>query len=306
MTPPAPSFPKRPRAPGFGTIPHRVLLILILLISGPSAHPPEDRVAAWRLGIRFMDEGKVLDGIRLLDSLRVSGFHDSLFLSEYAGRVFRAFVPRKMDSSVAFLRKTDTQPVCDSAYPDRISWKVTKTLHSAYPCFQYGAIFRVRKPFRLVFTGLSAFMATGGLLRFDTLPPPSPLQRTLADEFEDRKESAECNLYVDLDDTRSPFTDYIARRITGEYDSIASVTDLRRYHALSLRCYRKSRFPGKPGDFAAYVVFDRPLRDLLRGAIPHVAGKHPGSTVRVTVAIRSGAEIQDFSEEKLESMLRAF
>ncbi len=289
-------------------IPRGLLLWIVLLFLSPcAANVPQNSETVWLQGVKLMDAGKVLEGIRLLDSLRMAGFADSLFLSDYASRVFRTFVPQKMDSCIAFLQNASTRPVCDSAYPDRISWKVTKAVRSLYPCFQYGATFVYRKPYRLVFLGLVAQDATGALLHFQTLQPPSPTQRVLSAEFEDREDAAECNVYVDLDDTQSPLTDYVARRINGEYDSISSANDLPRYHALSLRCYRRSCYAGKQGDFAAYIVFDRPLNDLLKGsgAKSHPFPK-PVPKIRFTVAVRSGMEIQGFAEEKLQSMLRAF
>jgi hypothetical protein len=307
MMPPVPSYSRRASA-GWPDILHGFSLWVLLLFLAPcAANAPQNREAAWLQGVKLMGAGKVLEGIRLLDSLRTAGFDDSLFLSDYASHVFRTFVPQKMDSCVSFLQNASTRPVCDSAYPDRISWKVTKAVRSLYPCFQYGATFVYRKPYRLVFPGLVAWNTAQALLHFQTLQPPSPTQRVLANEFEDREDAAECNVYVDLDDTESPLTDYVARRINGEYDSIGFKSDLSQYHALSLRCYRRSYYAGKQGDFAAYIVFDRPLRDLLKGSGPTLRAR-PKSVhkIRFTVAVRSGIEIQVFAEEKLQSMLRAF
>jgi hypothetical protein len=92
------------------------------------------------------------------------------------------------------------------------------------------------------------------------------------------------------------------------YDSINSQNDLRKYHALSLRCFRRSFYNGIDDRYAAFVVFDRTLADLQN--IPlykrRSAGREANRKIRFTVAIRSGRDVMAFSEEKLQTILRAF
>ncbi len=129
----------------------------------------------------------------------------------------------------------------------------------------------------------------------------------MQNEFADRTDAANCTVCVDLNDTKSPAMEYLSRRIGGVFDSISTANDLSRYHAVSVRCFRRSWAYGRDGDFAAFVVFDRTLGALskARGAKP-AARPDAEKKVRFTVAVRSGIDIQVFTEAKLQSMLRAF
>lgn len=283
-------------------------LLLCLLWSLPcTADITAEADSAWQQGGRLMDAGKVFEGIRVLDSLRLAGFDDPTFLSDYSHRVFRAFVPGSADSSVAFLQDAASGAQTDSVFPDRISWKVTAHASAAYPVFQYGAAFTYRKPYKLVFPGLGNGNPAGGLLDAPEAAQQSPGEAVLRNEFADRTDAADCMVCMDLNDTKSPVMDYLARRISGVYDSIGIRNDLARYHAVSIRCFRRSWVYGRDGDFAAFVVFDRTLGDLLKArGIKPAAHSDAGKKIRFTVAMRSGIDIQVFTEAKLQSVLRAF
>lgn len=263
--------------------------------------------AAWQRAAELVDAGKIFEGILALDSLRRSGFDDPQFLSDYSRRVFNAFVRKPTDSGVAFLQDAKAAPVEDSVFPCGISWKVTANSNAAYPSYQFGASFTYRKPYHLVFQGLTSSSALGGLLRIPETARWSPTQAALQYEFGDRIDAADCTVCIDLNDTKSPLFDYIGKRIAGLYDSVGAGNDLARYHAISLRCFRRSCFYGKEGDFAAFVVFDRTLGDLLRSRGGKTSGRSDSSRrIRFTVAMRSGLDIQVFTEAKLLSVLRSF
>lgn len=286
----------------------RVLLLFCLFLCRPcAADVAADADSAWLQGGRLMDAGKVFEGIRVLDSLRRAGFDDPRFLSDYSHRVFRAFVPRAADSSVAFLQDPNSGAQTDSVFPDRISWRVTAATVAPYPAFQYGAAFTYRKPYKLVFPGLGSGNRQNGLLSAPEVARQSPSDVILLREFGDRTDAADCMVCVDINDTKSPLMDYIGRRINGVYDSIANRNDLARYRAVSIRCFRRSWVYGRDGDFAAFVVFDRTLGDLLKSRGEKPAGRSDaGRKIRFTVAVRSGIDIQVFTEAKLQSVLRAF
>jgi len=254
-----------------------------------------------------MESGRVLEGIRELDSLRVAGFSTPVFLSDYSHQVFRVIIPGSSDSTTAFLLSTPSEAQTDSVFPDRVSWRVTTNTAAKFPDFQYTAAFTYRKPYKLVFPGLGFGTSGGGLLSVPEAAKHSPAEAILLKEFVDRTDVADCMVCVDLNDTKSSAMDYLAKRISGMYDSIQTGNDLARYHAVSLRCYRRSWVYGRDGDFAAFVVFDRALGDLLRarGLRPQ-ARSDMAQRIRFTVAIRSGIDIQAFSEAKLQSVLRAF
>jgi hypothetical protein len=262
----------------------------------------------WKQGIRLIESKKVFEGIRLLDSLRMSGFHDERFLSAYARSVFMCFIPQKADSGTPDLREVLQHFSFDTTAPASLSWNVSKSEQRAYPSFQYKATFVCRKPFTLVWQGFEKSKRPPALLRYNELRPQTYVQRAFAEQFLERQDSAICTVCIDLDDTKSPLMEYVGRRINGVYDSINSQNDLKRYHALSLRCFRRGYLNGTDDWFAAFVVFDRTLADLQN--IPlrkrRLAGPGAIRKIRFTVAIRSGLDVRVFSEEKLQTILRAF
>jgi hypothetical protein len=264
--------------------------------------------AVWKQGIRLIESKKVFEGIRLLDSLRMSGFRDERFLSAYARSVFMCFIPQKADSGMPDLREVLQHFSFDTTTPASLSWNVSKSEQRAYPSFQYKATFVCRKPFTLVFEGPYTKKKPLALLRYNELQPQTYVQRAFAEQFLERQDSANCTVCFDLDDTKSPLMEYVGRRINGVYDSINTQNDLKKYHALSLRCFRRGYLNGTDDGYAAFVVFDRTLADLQN--IPlrkrRSAGRETNGKIRFTVAIRSGIDVQAFSEEKLQTILRAF
>jgi hypothetical protein len=291
----------------------RVFAVILLLALLPSpllpgmSVVPDSRVSAWNQGDRLMDAGNILQGIRLLDSLRRSGFDDPNFLSDYSRSVFRALVPPLADSSVTFLPGLHFAATADSALPDRVSWKVTADARYPFPVFQYGAAFTQRKPFKLFFGGLAPGNAARGLLAEPESAQWSRAEAAFQSELGDRIDAVDCTVWMDLNDAKSSLTEYIGRRINGVYDSIGTANDLARYRAVSIRCFRHSFTYGREGEFAAFVVFDRTLKDLLVARNIRSADRsYSKKKIRFTVAVRAGMDIQDFAESKLQTILKAF
>jgi|WetSurMetagenome_2_1015567.scaffolds.fasta_scaffold00025_9 hypothetical protein len=287
--------------------PTAAALIIALLACTAWPLGTVDPLPAWQRGGRLLDAGRIIDGIRVLDSLRRAGFDDPSFLSDYSRRVFRTFVPRHSDSALAFLQSAPAQPSADTACADRISWKVTWLSQCPDPMFQYNATFTCRKPFHLIFPGLGSGTTGNALLAFPQAAAPRPGHAALLDELNDRTDAAACTVCMDLCDTRSPLMEYLGRRIDGRYDSIGMSADLPCYRAVSIRCYRRDFTYGKDGEFAAFVVFDRCLGDLVRPQdSKHCSRADLSRLVRFTVAVRSGMDIKVFTEAKLQTVLRAF
>jgi hypothetical protein len=263
----------------------------------------------WKQGTRLIESKKVIEGIRLLDSLRMSGYNDARFLSAYAGSVFRYFIPQKTDSGMPILQDALQHFAFDTTTPLSLSWNVSKSEQREYPSFQYKATFVCRKPFTLVFRGFDKMKMPPALLRYHEPQPPTSVQLAFAEQFSDRQDSANCTVCIDLNDTKSPLMEYIGQRINGVYDSIKLQNDLQKYHALSLRCYRRSFFlNGNDDGYAAYIVFDRTLADL-QNSLSHKRRsvcQEANRKIRFTVAIRSGIDVQVFTEAKLQSILWAF
>jgi hypothetical protein len=250
----------------------------------------------------------VFSGIRILDSLRASGWVSEAFLGRYAEYVFNAFMPAKSDSFSALFKTPDQIPPTDTVFPCSFKWRIVNAPHAPLPFFEYWAGFAFRKQFKLVFPGLHKHSPGVMWLQFRDREPPSPVTGNLIVQMDDRIDSAWFTIHIDVNDTKiSPF-EYISKRISGIYDSIEVKKDLSQYRAISLRCLSRGWFINQEGTYTAYVVFDRSVRDIFKN--DPATRKRPASQadklVRFTLTMRCGCDVRNQAEEKLLSILRAF
>jgi hypothetical protein len=282
-----------------------------LLYAGMVHGVPADSIgsvsseAAWKRGVHLIRTGEILTGIRLLDSLRVSGYSGNDFLKDYCLTVFHALVPEKVDTEPR-IASNFIGTVLDTLDPVSHEWNVTRFYNHqekmTLPCFTYGATFEMRKPFHLVFTGFRRSNLT--LLQIGYLGNPSPYN-SISRQLEDRNARASCKLFIDLNAAGSPSIDYISKRINGVYDSIAVKPELQARRGLSLRCYTASRYANEDGKFTAIASFDRTISDLRRQSGPMPAAQRPG-IIRYTLVVESSSDVNDLLEAKFQSLLRAF
>jgi hypothetical protein len=250
----------------------------------------------------------VFAAIRILDSLRKAGFDREEFLGTYAQYVFNAFMPVKNDSFPGLFKNPDQIPSTDTAFPCAFRWRIVSSPQAQYPFFEYWAGFVFRKQFRLVFTGLRSHTPGRAWLHFRDREPLSPVTGDLINQMNDRVDSAWCTIHIDINDTKISPYEYLLKRIDGVYDSIAVKKDLFKYHAISLRCLRRGLFLKPEGMSTAYIVFDRNTMDIFRTDSMRRKPRawKTDKTVRFTLTMRCGCDIQDQAEQKLLSILRAF
>jgi hypothetical protein len=276
----------------------------------PGRAPQMDSAAIGRVFSTIASKGSADDGIRLLESLRASGVEDEHFLGRYARYVFETFLPAKTDSSPRLLKDASQIQCTDTAFPCVFSWRIINSQKAPLPFFEYRAGFVLQKRLRLVFPPLRDHSPGAAWLNYRDHRPLSALSIGLISQLSDPVDSAWCTIHIDLSDTKiSPF-EYIVKRIGGIYDSIEVKSDLPRYRALSLRCYSGGLFVNPRGTCTAYVVFDRSIREIL-ASDSAARGKSSrrwknGGTVRFTLTMRCGRDVQDQAEAKLQTMLRSF
>jgi hypothetical protein len=268
-----------------------------------------DSVSIDRIFKAIKSKGNIYQGIRLLDSLRVSGLDNEEFLGNYARYVFHTFMPEKKGVFFSVLLKNDDQiQPTDTAFPCSFKWNIVSSQKALLPFFEYRAGFAFRKQFRLVFTGLRPYSYGSAWLQFFDRKPLSNISAELLNQMHDRIDSAWCAIHIDLNDTRITPYEYIIKRISGIYDSIEVKNDLSKYHAISLRCYRRGFFVKPEGTYTAYVIFDRRVMDILKNdsAYRKTPSREAEKNVRYTLTMRCGCDIQDQAEAKLQSLLHAF
>ena len=267
-----------------------------------------DSASIDRIFTAIKTKGKIYEGIRLLDSLRVSGLDNEEFLGNYARFVFHMFMPEKKGVFSVLLKNDDQIQPTDTAFPSAFKWNIVSSQKALLPFFEYRAGFAFRKQFRLVFAGLRQYSHGSAWLQFQDRKPLPDISADLLGQLNDRIDSAWCAIHIDLNDTHISPYEYIVKRISGIYDSIEVRSDLSKYHAISLRCYRRGFFVKPEGTYTAYIIFDRRVVDVVKNdsVFRKASARERDKNVRYTLTMRCGCDIQDQAEAKLQSLLHAF
>jgi hypothetical protein len=270
----------------------------------------------WLEGLVKICNRDVINGLRSLDSLRLVGFTQPEFLGDYARYVLQACVPDRIEFPAIFLPSPSPLSAvplpADEQERPSYCWRVVSAApdrNNRVPVYEYGVSFHLRKPFRLLETALiprMQFHLSAPLFMAENIP--MMLSEPLMRQLRERTDSITLNLYIDYTPTKLSREEYLAKRISGVYNAVENRDELRKYNALSVRCRKQSAVYGQEGTYAAFIVFDRRLGDIHRNR----PGKQPvnerdGSRpVRFTIAMQSGAYVQELAEERLQAVLRAF
>jgi hypothetical protein len=278
------------------------------ILSEAAQNFPQRREVPWMRGLHQISAGNAFEGIRILDSLYASGFDGREFIADYARSVFHAFIPPR-NKTIFLLLGTSGHSVDGDTIPVvGFSWRIIRSRRASLPFFDYDAGFVFRKPFRLVYPGMAPCRYPSAMLDFGDNPPQSPISTDLVNQLSDRTDSARCSIHIDVNDTAVSMFEYLRARINGIYDSIGEKKDLSQYNGISLRCYNRLSWIHE-STCTAYIVFDRYYYDLM-GVKQVNIGKNALKTalrrIRFTVTMRSGIDVQDKAEDKLQSILRAF
>jgi hypothetical protein len=275
---------------------------------------PQNVEFYWIKGLLFLKAGLVIEGIRLMDSLQTAGFDNREFAGDYAKYALEAFIPgKKIDTNFFRIQtKKSGEPVNDTVRPNSVLWKVISAIKDSVflPSFMYGATFIFSKPAKLHFQGLvnqqSDFTLFNKIKKFPGISSASGMLPFL--RFK-KEEIATCRICIDLTDIKSHPIEYLKNKIDGFYDSIEIRKDLRRYNAISLRCYTWGNAPGNDGTYTAYITFDRMLGDL-HNPVLHRASKknikNLATVIRFTLVIQSSLDVQSFTEAKLQTIIAVF
>jgi len=262
---------------------------------------------AWMRGLHLLKRGSLSDGIGVLDSLRSTGLNEKEFLSDYARSFFYAVIPKKSDTFSLLVRDPGAMQRADTASPQVFRWKVITSQKIPLPFFEYEAAFAFRKPFSLQFDTPFSRSVGSAMLRYGSIEPQSASSVNFLGQLSQRIDSAWCAIHIDVNDISiSPF-EYLLKRINGIYDSIGVKSDLPRYGAISLRCYNRGIW-GRQGSRTAYIVFDRTIADIMRLSFPlkRLRRQDAGRKIRFTITMRSGSDVEEQAETKLQSVIAAF
>lgn len=226
---------------------------------------PKEIEGPWFRGINLMEGGRPFRGIRLFDSLIVRrNIENSAFWFDYARHTFLAFMPNRGRFQPCF-KFFETEDECalnglDSGgqeIPRMVKWKVVSSAENREktPDFLYQLNFSL--PIKWESSALNpnqtTYMAT---LNNPRMMPKIISGNIFTHEGISRTES-DFFISFDFNDTLRTLQDYVDERIRGKYDSISIRDEFQKYHAFSLKCFRKSSFKNHYGDFAWVIAFDR-------------------------------------------------
>jgi hypothetical protein len=269
---------------------------------------PADQELLWMSGLCRIRQSDILGGIRLIDSVRSTGFAPDSLMRCYADFILQAFVPLNALKDAGLGVLENAPGLADTLMPSSAMWKISDNLapgSRTLPSFTFGAGYDMRKPFTLVFGGLIPEQAPCSVL-----VRARALHGLLADsdfgrQLLSRTEPAYSRIMIDCNQTRQSYIEYIALRINNAYDSIQDIaTSVAKSPAILLRCYSFPRYSHE-GYFVAIVVFDRTIAQIA----PVSARKFPQSsrrTIRYTIMVRTALGARELAESKLQSILRQF
>ncbi len=227
----------------------------------PSAKTSLKNKITWHDGITALKAGELTKGLLLLDSFRMSGCKNDTFVELYSKEALNSLVPQKPDSVVSLFRQfttIDTGLFNPATHFFTVSQSVNRNTSRIAPCYTYGATFELRKPFRLVFSGLAITEQTVMNIGFHYDPT---VDASLNRQRYDRKDIASCKLYIDLSATLGSPMQYIRDKINGKFDSISVRHDFSDKQGISLRCITRSR-NNDDDSYTAIATFDKMLPDV--------------------------------------------
>ena len=259
---------------------------------------------SWGRGLQELDSGRISKGLYILDSLCGQGKIDPITISAYAEKVFRLLNPGYKEDSHVYVQSNSPKTVIDTLLQSSFRYKIIRSSDSAgrtLPSFGYNIAFPVQKPFHLKFSGLLDQL--GPSLKMDRQVVSTALDYGLMEQISYKNDSISCSIFIDLKSTKLTINDYISDYIYGVFDSISIKKDLKKYHALSLRCYKRKAYGFENGKFTAIIAFDR--------LIPDRKSKNGKTTttplpVRYTVVVQSATSVSELAEAKLQTILNAF
>jgi hypothetical protein len=257
----------------------------------------------WSDGLLLLDSGKISKGLYILDSLYGQGVNDPATMSAYAKKVFRLLCPGRQTDSHIYVHDKFQKTVTDTLISSSFKCKIissSSTSGRALPSFGYNIAFPVEKPYLLKFNGLQNRL--GPVLKMGRETISTDLDYDLMDQISDKKDSISCSIFIDLKNSGLTIHDYISDYIYGVFDSIAIKTDLKKYNALSLRCYKRKSYGFESGKFTAIIAFDRLIPDR-KGKKGHLTTT--SLPVRYTVVVQSAASVRELAEAKLQTILKA-
>ncbi len=253
--------------------------------------------SGWGRGIVMLDSGWIHDGLHLADSMLGAENSDFKYQVAFEYSLLKLFLfsGKKPENNLLENDRNLSNDSLDlSTFNCRISGSGNKS--EKLPGFQYNFIFPVEKPFHLLFKGLNT--AEPPHLDYNRKEQYQTLDRDLADQMMNRKDSISCTIYIDFNRQNVSLHDYIYQFVNGVFDSINYRKDLEKYHALSLRGYRQT-WDRENGRFTALVIFDRLFQYRKKGKKALEI-----APVRFTLIVKSTISVSGFAEVKLQKMLR--
>jgi hypothetical protein len=258
---------------------------------------------SWSDGLKLLDSGRISSGLLIFDSLCGQGVNSPEIIEAYAKKIFRLLCTGIKDDSHIYLTNSSLTTVFDTLLLSSFKYKIIRSSDisgTALPSFGYNVAFPVQKPYLLKFNGLQNQLAP--LLKMSHETITTALDYDLMDQISDKNDSISCSIFIDMKKTGLTINDYISNYIYGVYDSISIKKDLKKYNALSLRCYKRKSYGLENGKFTAIIAFDRLIPDRKRKNGKMSTTPLP---VRYTVVVQSAASVRELAEAKLQTILKA-
>ena len=302
------------RRQGKGGAFNRADSIADILISERSAFPE----ATWLKGANLVYGGFISEGLRLLDSLRQNAeFESDTFEKDLMRMTALVFLPthiRNHFDSISVLQLENAAPQTfyfnkEETIPVQKGWTITpvSSKDKALPSIAFSEKYKVKENFSLQFptlSGQSTFQ-----LPLDINPEISKdIPSKLIHNPDGAGYDLDMKVLIDCAAAKPPLHEVLRQITHNNFDIVKPQTEKQIRGSLSIRCYNKRVFRNVPGQYFAYVVFDKVLRPSFQ--FPSRSKKkqkeQEALQVRYLIAIRSSQAVEEKAEFALQTLLDRF
>jgi hypothetical protein len=281
------------------------------IISGMLAARPACAEAVWLKGINFVRSKRIIEGLRVLDSINATGaIRNPHFAEDYMELSGACLLPSRLTSGGSTLRLLPRPAEYTARLNEReqipaaISWRACDEKQGTrLPTFSFGTVFNVNRECPLRFGALRTVEPSrlDINVRQDIL---SQVRTPLVFDFDTPPCKTEVKIIVDVNQQNLSLFDYVGMIISNRFDIVRQTDDARLLHGASLRCYTVSGYKNIPGEFVAIVAFDMDIGKV--SADRFYCREHGASAekqiARYVICIKAPQSV----EHKAEAILQDF
>jgi hypothetical protein len=272
--------------------------------------------AVWHKAVSLVKAGHILDGLRMMDSLNTEGnITDPQFMLDYAKLTESCLLPKSVVSSDTkfFLVPSARQsfnPLFkdEELLPQDVSWGTysDKLYKKGTLFFAFEGDFLLDQEFQLKCSSLNNTKPFRFAINIDKQYQNKVFDPLIFDVAA-KPYRAEVKIIIDLNKPKTPLTEYIHTLVYDRFDAVKETNDFPKLHGISLRCYNKSIFRNVPGDYYAFIAFDRNIKGNIQGRTNDTKiPQNEYQTARYLICMKTKQSVENKAESILRGIVKQF